>query len=160
MTKAPTAWSYWIEERLLAGKSPAHPLGDPAGVVTAICAAGVTAFVDLTEDGELPAYDHLLPTGVRHRRRPIADVSVTTPERMVETLDVIDAERARGIAYVHCWGGCGRTGTVVSCWLARHGTAPDEALRQFGAFSLAVCGRPCPETDEQRTMVLGWREGR
>lgn len=23
--------------------------------------------------------------------------------------------------YVHCYGGIGRTGTVVGCWLVRHG---------------------------------------
>src|SRR5260370_41266282 len=36
-------------------------------------------------------------------------------------LDTIDGEIARGKAvYVHCWGGHGRTGVVVGCWLQRH----------------------------------------
>ena len=30
--------------------------------------------------------------------------------------------------YLHCWGGVGRTGTVVGCWLVRHGRTGDEAL--------------------------------
>jgi protein tyrosine/serine phosphatase len=53
---------------------------------------------------------------------PIRDTDVPTVEGMVAILDEID----RGIkqnprVYLHCWGGRGRTGTVVGCYLARHG---------------------------------------
>ena len=35
--------------------------------------------------------------------------------------DVDEAIAGGGLTYVHCWGGIGRTGTVVGCWLVRHG---------------------------------------
>jgi len=35
---------------------------------------------------------------------------------MHEILDTIDAAlSAKRIVYVHCWGGVGRTGTVIGC---------------------------------------------
>lgn len=143
------AGSYWVEPgRLLAGRYVED--------VPALHAAGVTLFVDLTEEGELPPYAAAVAVPVRHARRPIADFSVTTVEEMRETLDLIDAELAAGgVVYLHCRGGCGRTGTVVACRLVRHGLTAEEALARVEA----LCGWSCPETEEQRAMVRGWRAG-
>ena len=38
--------------------------------------------------------------------------------------------------YVHCWGGIGRTGTVVGCWLVRHGLTGRGALDQIADWWL------------------------
>src|SRR5262245_20537280 len=140
----PTSRSFWVEAgRLLAG-----PYAGPAA--RDLAAAGVTAFVDLTEAGELEPYTAFLDGGARHTRFPIADFSCATAERMREIHEAIDDELARdGIVYVHCRGGCGRTGTVVGCWLVRHGVRPDVALARYAAVS----GGSCPATDEQRAMV-------
>src|ERR1700704_2776764 len=60
-------------------------------------------------------------------RMPIDDMDVLSRDEMVSILDVIDAEHAIGNAvYVHCWGGHGRTGTVVGCWIQRQGIAGSE----------------------------------
>jgi protein-tyrosine phosphatase len=128
--------------------------------VRALLDAGVRTFVDLTEDGELVPYADSLTAGVQHVRKPIADLSCATPEQMAETLDVIDAALERGVVYVHCRGGCGRTGTVLACHLVRHGVPPEEALERFHRFSRVLWSHPCPETEEQRAMVLAWRAGR
>ena len=46
------------------------------------------------------------------------------PGMMVTILDHIDhAISQEKPVFVHCWGGKGRTGTVVGCFLARHGKA-------------------------------------
>ena len=130
---------YWVEPgRLLAGGYPRSAAD--------LAADGVTLILDLTADGELPAYD---AAGLRTARMPIADFSCPTPGAMTEILDAIDAElAARGVVFVHCHGGIGRTGTVVGCWLVRHGLDPEDALARLPAP---------PETPEQRALVRSWR---
>ena len=144
----PLRGTAWVETgRLLAG---GYPETEDAERIAAD--AGVTLFVDLTEEGELEPY-----VAERQARFGVRDFSVASPEVITAVLDAIDAELDRGGAvYVHCWGGCGRTGTLVSCWLARHGVAPEVALARYAA----VAGRPCPETEEQRAAVLAWPAGR
>jgi protein-tyrosine phosphatase len=140
MHRTPIDGTYWVESgRLLAGRYP--------GDVQALQAAGVTLFVDLTEEGELPPYDVKPPA--RHVRMPIADFSAPSAERMRATLDQLDSE-PEGVVFVHCRGGCGRTGTVVACWLVRHGATPAAALARVA---------PCPETGEQRALVEAWTAG-
>lgn len=120
----------------------------------------MTLFVDLTEEGELAPYVSRLG-GVRHVRFPILDMWVASGEQLVRTLDAIDAELAAGgTVYVHCWGGCGRTGTVVAAWWVRHGADPAKALERYQERCRAYSTRRCPETPEQVAMVMGWRRGR
>lgn len=96
-------------------------------------------------------------------RFPIKDCSVTTPERMVTILNTIDQCLVEeNPVYVHCWGGRGRTGTVIGCWLARHGIASGEdVLKKIAELRQAQdqsADLPAPETPEQRKMVRTWRE--
>lgn len=101
---------------------------------------------------------------VQWERHPIVDVSIPkSPEQMTGILDAVDAALDSGdIVYVHCRGGIGRTGTVVGCWLVRHGLTGEEALAQvdewWRGMAKARPGRCSPETYEQRQYVLGWRE--
>jgi protein-tyrosine phosphatase len=154
---------FWAEPgRLLAGPYPGVH-GDVRAAqarLDALLQAGVTVFLDLTEDGELEPYAQLLDGRARHVRRPIADMSVTEVAELAATLDEIDAELAAGgIVYVHCWGGCGRTGTAVSAWWVRHGADPFEALERYRASARAYTTMRCPQTPEQEALVLGWRAG-
>jgi protein-tyrosine phosphatase len=138
---------FWVDPgRLLAGCYPTS-----GADLDRLREAGVAAVVDLTEDGELPAY--ALPDGVAYVRRPIADFGSPSREELVATLDAIDAALELGPVYVHCRGGCGRTGTVVACWLVRHGATPEEALERYRTVSAGSC----PETDEQLARVRGWQ---
>ena len=102
----PTPDSYWVVPgRLLAGAYPRE--------LAPFHEAGVSAFVDLTE-GEYGIPDRTCPS----------------PAAMTRILDRIDGLLAEGkVVYVHCLAGIGRTGTVVGCWLVRHGTS-GEAARQ------------------------------
>jgi protein-tyrosine phosphatase len=107
--------------RLIAGRHPCAwgPENAPAEVRD-LLAAGVTLFLDLTHEHELDPYDHLVPPPARYVRISIRDFSVPTQETLEAALDEIDAELcARGLVYVHCWAGCGRTGVVVGSWLVR-----------------------------------------
>ena len=156
--------TYWVRPgRLLAGEYPgARESADAAAKVRGLIAAGVTAFVDLTEDGELLPYAHLLPPMVEHRRMPIRDVNVPTVPEMVRILDRLDEQLAAGhVVYVHCWGGVGRTGTVIGCFLARHGLSGVEALEEVRRLRRPSrkAWRDAPETREQRAMVRDWPMG-
>ena len=95
----------------------------------------------------------------------IVDGSVPPSQwHMARVLDAIDAALADGkTIYLHCLGGVGRTGTVVGCWLVRHGHTGDAALHSiaemFGASGLATKHHhSSPETREQREYVRGWTE--
>jgi hypothetical protein len=139
--------------------------------VSQLLDAGITRVFDLTQPGELISYSDLFAVeaaarGITatHQRRPIRDVDICAPEQMRAILDEIDAELAAGeTVYVHCWGGVGRTGTVIGCWLVRHGHTGAEALREvqalFQSMSATKVGRHpegSPQTPAQRRMVLEW----
>ena len=158
--------TYWVlPGRFLAGEYPGAADGAQARrKIAAFLAAGITTFIDLTESHELHPYEPLLPAGVEYRRMPIRDAGVPhARSHMTEILDAIDEAlaRERGV-YVHCWGGIGRTGTTVACWLRRHGRTGAEALAELAGFWQTVGKRhrvpQSPETSGQVAWVHGWEE--
>ena len=165
--------SYWIiPGRLAAGEYPgAVEPGDAARKLRTLLAEGISHFIDLTERGELVPYQEIaeeearnLNLSVGYERHPIVDLSVpSSPERMVEILNAIDSTLDNGKAlYVHCWGGVGRTGTVIGCWLVRHGHTGNEALDRIAHWWQGMEKRykapRSPETLEQREYVRQWAE--
>lgn len=157
---------YWVvPDRFLAGEYPATILhdGDPWEKATALAAAGVSVFVDLTEVGELQPYAHKIGAA-KHLRFPIRDHSVPKSDQQIRNaLDAIDNHLDRSeIVYVHCWGGIGRTGLIVGCWLARHGFAGDQALTRLDELWQS-CPKSrymeSPETNAQKAAVRNWRIG-
>ena len=88
------------------------------------------------------------------------DLDCPTPETMRAILDAVDEALAVGRkVYLHCWGGVGRTGTVVGCHLVRHGTRPEEALALIADWRRDTPDgyRVSPETSAQREMIEQWR---
>ena len=82
---------------------------------------------------------------------------------MCLTLDLLDTTmQAGGVVYVHCLAGKGRTGTVMGCYLVRHGLSGEQALAQLQDLTRhrADAFWPTPQTTLQRDYVLNWREGR
>jgi len=167
--KPPLPNSYWVEPgRLLAGEYPAGAsLAETTERLQKLLAAGVTLFVDLTADGELSAYDLLFEyvqgeRVIQHVRHRIKDHSVPeSPQVMQKILDTIDMHLSeRGVVYVHCRAGIGRTGTVVGCHLIRSGLEPDAALERMNDLWVE-CERSrtwpsIPETDAQIDFIRAW----
>ncbi len=141
------AGAYWVTKGLAAGRFP-------TSIVHGLTAAGLRAFVDLSGDGD--RYAPLLPDGSTLTSIPVVDFSVPTRPQMSEILDVIDSHTDAGV-YVHCHAGIGRTGTVIGCWLIRHGIATSDTW-QTVLDDLRGPGAPrSPETAEQRAFVSAWK---
>jgi protein-tyrosine phosphatase len=157
----PIADSYRVgESQLFAGEYPGALNAEEARrKVETLAAAGIDLLVDLTEEGELvPYFDHL-PDRVEYARRPIRDLGLPSQDEMIGILDLIDdgLERGRSV-YVHCWGGVGRTGTVVGCFLVRHGASGEEAIARIEQWRRYTPDgrRPSPETTAQWRMIVEW----
>ncbi len=98
-----------------------------------------------------------------YHRLPIHNWDVPTPVMMMRILDTIDTALAAGQSvYVHCAGGIGRTGTVVGCYLVRHGMPGEAALEEIMRLRQAMPngGALSPRREPQRQMVRTWPSGR
>ena len=167
---SPIPDSYWVVPgKLLAGEYPGAPTVSQAKHrLHQLLGAGITYFLDLTEEGEHDLYPYAallqgeasaLGRTVEHHRMPIPDVSTPTKEQMARILDAIDAALAAGhVVYLHCYGGIGRTGTVVGCYLVRQGMDGEAALAHIARLRRGTpdSWKPSPETSEQRHMVREW----
>jgi Dual specificity phosphatase, catalytic domain len=163
--------SYWVAAGMFAaGEYPGSQNAEEAAAKLAhLIQEGIDLFIDLTQNDELEPYDHILAAEAERRgrrvaylRMPIRDMKVPSREEMVAILNAIDSALAAGQRiYVHCWGGVGRTGTVVGCHLVRHGLTGAEALERvatlFGAMAKSAYRRS-PETKAQCTFVREWNE--
>ena len=173
----PTSWCYWVvENRLLAGAYPGSPDPDERrNKIQSLLDAGVCTFINLMEEDEtnyqgqpFAPYDDLareLCPDVCCLRFAIRDLSVPSEDLMVEILDEIDRSTEDGAAaFVHCWGGVGRTGTVVACWLLRHRLADRHdvlaTLSRLRTKDRDRGHRRSPETPEQVQLACIWPEGR
>ena len=155
---------YWVNSQLMAGEYPI--VRDPEVArrkLESIVAAGIDEFLDLTDplDG-LDPYEQM-PAGrpFAHRRMTIRDMDVPSREGMREILDHLQQRLDAGRkVYVHCWGGIGRTGTVVACHLMESGMTADQALAHIAArwqTMEKVRRYPrSPQTEAQVEFVRNW----
>jgi len=163
--KKPINECYWvIPGKFLAGEFP-RDFDDVFArrKIRSLKEYGVTDFIDLTEkdEGPLPYYSDLKDQS--YRRFPIKDGSI--PDSLEKTkliLDTIDNLIEDGkLIYLHCWGGVGRTGLIVGCWLSRHGYKGEKALYRLHELwqqRSKTSFRETPETEEQDQYILNWNE--
>lgn len=159
----PMPRSYWVIPGQLAAGGYPGALNELNTLqkIDAFLEAGFTCFFDLTGPNELPPYKDILFTEARiyemdvcYQSFPIGDFGLPTPPQMHALLNAIeDALTQERQIYLHCWGGSGRTGTAIGCYLVRRGLSGEEALKQvqdWCHYSIS------PETEAQRQFVLNW----
>jgi protein-tyrosine phosphatase len=149
-------------ENIFAGEYPGDKNEEDAeDKIRQMTEFGVRHYIDLTEEGELKPYAHLLPADATYTRFPIRDVSV--PKSIDEVKNLVEhirelSERNDGHVYIHCWGGVGRTGTIVACYLAHlmeHPTS-EKALARLRSRFIEMpksSYRLTPETRAQEQFV-------
>jgi predicted protein tyrosine phosphatase len=171
MTLRPNQNTYWVVPgKLLAGEYPGAQ--DSKVLETRINTyldCGVDYFIDLTHSHELAPYAHTLAhcavergMSVVHQRFAIDDKGV--PKDVAQMQEILGALRQalKGgrCVYVHCWGGIGRTGTVIGCYLAETNSSGDIALTQLKSLwpQMEKSNRhlQTPETAAQALWVKTW----
>lgn len=171
--------SYWVVPgKLIAGHLPSAQNGnieDHLDRLNRLIDVNISLVINLMEENEighngLPLWDYrepLIQLALKRNheinvvRIPVPDLGIpSSPSAISEILDLIDQYNASGkIAYIHCWGGIGRTGTVVGCYLLRHRLADKSNVLHFIQYlrrTTPYADRPSPETEEQRNFILNW----
>ena len=161
--------SFWIEPgRILAGEYPGgHSEEETRLRLEAFLKAGISAYVNLTQPGEMPPYDVelplTLPDGRRilHLQKPLEDHGLPeSPAQLDEILFELDRLLDRGdLVYVHCRAGIGRTNLVLGCWMRRHGMGGTAAIKRLNKLwksnARSASWPRIPEPHQER-YVLDW----
>ena len=167
--------TYWIlPSKLMAGAYPAHPKnGEHRKIISALIECGITDFINLVLDDEtgmggtsfrgyIKDYRDTAPIGMNPvmHKFPIPDEEVPDVTYMIQILNKVDELLKLGrVPYIHCWGGKGRTGTVVGCWLVRNRYAAQEGalfrLKELTAEQMEFFWHT-PNTPEQQEYVTAW----
>jgi hypothetical protein len=141
----PTIHGWWVEPgAVLAGEYPGAKTPDAAQVK-----------VDLPYVDHVERAAHRRGLDLHYRPFPIPDMSVRPHDGYDEIVDAIRASTDHGVVYVHCWGGIGRTSTVVGCLLVDSGLDADAALADITRRRSVTrkAHRDAPQTDSQIDVV-------
>jgi len=172
--------SYWVVAgKFLAGCYPgSKDIKESESRLTALVQIGIRHVISLMEPEEYDNYgkpfapyvDQMeaiaqgLKRSVTFDQLPVKDMSTPTERQMIRILNQIDIcmEYDKPV-YLHCWGGRGRTGAVVGCYLVRSGLASGiQAIEMIGQLraDTSDSNLPSPETEDQVKMVLNWQKGK
>lgn len=166
MPVIPFPRSYWvIPGKLLAGHVPSNK--DSLVYkekINNLITCGIKTIINLQEENELndekelfPKYENLLPKDVSFYRKSIPDLGTPSKELMKEILQIIEESISNNKpVYVHCWGGIGRTGTVIGCFLIKNKMANPNNFMEMLAYLRRTDPenhRPSPETPQQIEFV-------
>ena len=160
--RRPIENSYRVTNQIYAGEYPRNKDQESSLVkLQQFESFGITHFIDLTEEGELASYDVMLYSGATYQRFPIRDVSVPKSmddvRKLVKRIIKIVSNNPEAKVYIHCWGGVGRTGTIVGCLLSElYKLGYNETMTKLEQLFSACpksAYRVTPENAEQRNFI-------
>lgn len=160
----PLHQSFHVDWNIYAGEYPGDKYGKKAEEkIEQMTHFGVRHYIDLTEEGELRPYSQLLPKGTTYTRFPIRDCDVPSSiddvEKLIRHIQKL-SKRNDGYVYIHCWGGVGRTGTIVACYFAENNSfekAMQLLRKQFSEMPKSS-HRTTPDTNEQINFFKKYKE--
>ncbi|UJR24004.1 hypothetical protein I4U23_026969 [Adineta vaga] len=169
--RGPTSYSHWVVPNLLlASAYPGEKDPDAHKRLTRqIIDAGIQVVVNIMEIEELKRFTPYQEIMLQHATEvdrqlefisfPIRDQSVHQDnQRVLEfCLELCDRVKKGQVVLVHCWGGHGRTGTIISIMIGiLFNLKSQEAIsmnRQLHDQRIRTNGIPSPETGPQTEQV-------
>ena len=159
--------TYWvIKDLLLAGEYPGDLVPENAEKkVNTLLDIGIKHFIDLTKKKELIPYSGLLyQKDATYERLAFNDNEVpphpTWTHIILNKIDKYIHDDGEP-TYVHCYGGAGRTGLIIGCWLTRHGFTGDQAIdrvAKWWSWVEKAHRLSSPATDEQMQYIYDWHK--
>src|SRR5690606_39059088 len=137
----------WIVDGVIAGMS----IPKTNGQIRALHDLNIGLVVTLTEQEEGPDLEIFNSVSIERLILSIPDFGVPTidqVDKFIEKSKKILKSKGKATV-VHCWGGKGRTGTMLACWLLAN-----KNMKSVAAINLVRAKRPGSiETDEQIKFV-------
>jgi atypical dual specificity phosphatase len=135
----------WLEDNAVAGC--AAPMLQPD--LDFLKLQGVKALVRLGYPGKddyVLESTQVVDSGLEDLHLPVEDFHAPTQAQIEQALAFVSKKLAEGKPVAVCCGaGCGRTGTILACFLVTQGLSPEKALQHL------IGKRPCSREILERT---------
>jgi atypical dual specificity phosphatase len=125
----------WLEHNRVAGCRGPQTKEDLAFLAS----AGIKALVRLAEPHELQISSaDVSASKIEDYPEPVTDGTAPSQAQIKRVVHFInDSVRGGRPTAVSCYAGCGRTGTILACYLVSQGNGAEDAIRNL------ISKRPC-----------------
>jgi protein-tyrosine phosphatase len=164
----PTSENYWvIKNILMAGSYPLQNTKSNNRIRASVLKQKFDVFINLMQEDEkdhdgdyFKDYKSFINYDATIIRMPIKDMDIPTPfqtMKLIKTIDRFINDNKK--IYLHCWGGLGRTGTIVGCYLIEKKLANKSnvfsKINELKANS-SLAKFNSPQTEEQKAFIINW----
>ncbi|MBR4119254.1 MAG: dual specificity protein phosphatase family protein [Bacteroidales bacterium] len=159
----PLSYSYRVDKNIWAGEYPVRNWDRDLKIkqLKFLTDFGINSFLDLTTEGEMPPYSTCLNNDIIRYSLPIVNrgipKSVESVVEIFRTIEDLLIRKPETKLYIHCVGGVGRTGTIVSCYFVyfKHMNANDALAEMQRRYLTHQRSRwiSAPETELQVQFV-------